>query len=73
MKVGALLSIEPTEQQLCLTTVIKEQREPTISEFINSSLKDEASMETANEKDKLAKLLLKYESIIFRGPTDIGN
>ena len=36
-------------------------------------MKDEASMLTANEKDKLAKLLLKYESIISRGPTDIGN
>ena len=36
-------------------------------------MKNEASMLTANEKDKLAKLLLKYESIISRGPTDIGN
>ena len=26
-----------------------------------------------NEKEKLAKPLLKYESIISRGPTDIGN
>ena len=27
----------------------------------------------ANGKDKLAKLLPNYESIISRGPTDIGN
>ena len=73
IKVGDLLPIEPTEQQLCLTTVIGEQKKPTISEIINSSLKDEASMLTANKKDKLAKLLCKYESIISRGPTDIKN
>ena len=30
-------------------------------------------MLTFNEKDKLAKLLLNYEPIISRGPTDIGN
>ena len=30
-------------------------------------------MLTSNEKNKLAKLLLKYESIISRKPTDIGN
>ena len=30
IKVGDLLPIEPTEQQLCLTTVIDEQNEPTI-------------------------------------------
>ena len=71
IKVGDLLPIEPTEQQLCLTTVIEEQKEPTISEIIDNSFKDEASMLAANEKDKLAKLILKYESIISRGSTDI--
>ena len=73
MKVGDRLPIEPSEQQLCLSTMIGEQKEPTISEIIDSSLKDEASMLTANEKGKLAELLLKYELIISRGPTDIGN
>ena len=73
IKVGDLVPIEPTEQQLCLTTVVEEQNEITISEIIDSSLKDEASMLTANEKNKLAKLLLKYESIISREPTNIRN
>ena len=73
IKVGDVLLIGPTEQQLCLTTVIEKQKEQTISEILNSSLKDEASMLAQNEKEKLAKLLLKYESIISRGPTDIGN
>ena len=71
IKVGDLLPIEPTEQQLCLTTVINEHNEPTISEILDSSLKDEASLLRANEKDKLVKLLLKYESIISLGPKDI--
>ena len=73
IKVGALFPIEPKEQQLCLTTVIEDLKKPTILEIIDSSMKDEASMLTANEKNKLAKLLLKYESIISRGPTNIGN
>ena len=73
MKVGDLLPIYTTEQQLWLKTVIKEQHESTVSEIIDNSLKNKASMLTANEKDKLAKLLLKYESMISRGPTDIEN
>ena len=73
IKVGDLLLIEPTEQQLCLTTMNKKQKVPTISEIINSSLKNEALMLTAYEKDKLAKLLINYESIISRGTTNIGN
>ena len=73
IKVGDLLPIEPTEQQLCLTTVVEEQKEPTISEIIDSSLKDEESILKINDKEKLAKLLLKYESIISRKPMDIGN
>ena len=36
-------------------------------------MKNEASMLRLNEKDKLAKLLLKYESIISCRSTDIGN
>ena len=36
VKVGDLLPIERTEQQLCLTTVAEEQKEPTISEIIDS-------------------------------------
>ena len=71
--VGDLLPIEPTEHQLCLTTVIIDSKEPTISEIIDSSFKDKDSMLTANEKDKLDKLLLKYESIISCGQTDIEN
>ena len=67
------MPIELTEQQLCLTTVVEKHKEPIISEIIDSALKDEALMLTANYKDKLAKLLLKYESIISSGPTDIGN
>ena len=38
----------------------------TISEIISSTLKDKASMLTANQNDKLAKLLFKYESSINR-------
>ena len=53
--------------------MIEKYKEPTISEIINSLLEDEVSMLTFNEKDKLAKLLLKYESIISREPTDIQN
>ena len=67
------MPIETTEQQICLTTVTEEQQEQSISEIIDSSLKNEASTLTVNEKQKLATLLLKYESIIFRRQTDIGN
>ena len=73
IKVGYLLLIETTEQQMCLTTVTEEQQEQSISEIINSSLNDEASTLTVNEKQKLAKLLLKYEAIISRKSTDIGS
>ena len=58
---------------MCLTTATEEQQEQCISVLIDSSLKNEASTLTVNEKQKLAKLLLKYEAIISRGPTDIGN
>ena len=73
VKVGDLLPIEPTEQQLSLTTVVEKQKEPTISEIIDSFLKDEESILKISEKAKLAIRILKYESIISRGPTDIGN
>ena len=73
MKVEDMLPIETTEQQMCLTTVTEEQQEQSISEIIDSSLKDEASTLTESEKHKLAKLLLKYEAIISRGSTDIGS
>ena len=65
MKVKYMLPIESTVQQLCIATVIEDHNEPTISEIIDSYLKNKASMLTAN-KQKLAQLLLKYESIIFR-------
>ena len=73
IKVENLLPIKHTKQQLCLTTVIGEQQEQFISEIIDSSLKDEASTLTVNEIQKLAKLLLKYETIISRWSTDIGS
>ena len=73
MKVGDLLPIETNEQQMCLTTETEEQQEQSISEIIDSSLKEEASTLTVNEKQKLAKLLLKYEAIISRGSTDLGS
>ena len=72
IKGGDLLPIETTEKQLCLTTVIGEQQKFIIKEIIDSSLKDEASMLTINEKVKLVKLLFKYELIISRGTRDIG-
>ena len=67
------MPIETTKQQFCLTKVIEKQNDHTILQIINSSLKNEASMLTLDKNDKLPKLLLKYESIISRGPTDIGN
>ena len=36
-------------------------------------MNDEASMLTINKNKNLAKLLLKYKSILSRGATDIGN
>ena len=66
MKVGDLLLIETNEQQLCLTTITEDQKEQHAPEIITSSLKNEASMLQTNENEKLAKLLLKYESIISR-------
>ena len=66
IKVGDLLPIEPTEQQLCLKTVIEEQQVQSISKIIDSFLKNKASTLTVNKKQKLAKPLLKYEAIIFR-------
>ena len=69
----SFLPIETNEQQLCLTTITEEQKEKPLSEIKISSLNNEAFMITIKENDKLAKLLLKYESIISRGPTNVSN
>ena len=53
MKVGDLLPIETYEKQLCLTAVTNKHKEQPISEIIDSSLKDKASMLTENKKEKL--------------------
>ena len=73
MKVGDLLPFETNRQQVCLTAVTEEQQKQSISEVIYSSLKDESSTLSVNKKQKLPKLLLKYEAIISRGSTDIGS
>jgi hypothetical protein len=72
-KVGELKLFETTDEQLCLALVTDQQKVPSISEIIDSALQNEISILTEPEKQKLSRLLLKYESIISRNSTDLGN
>ena len=67
-KVGDLMPIEVREDELCLAMMTASEKEISINDIIDNALKDETSILTKNEKEKLVKLLLKYESIISRGP-----
>ena len=53
--------------------IIENQKEQHIFKIIYSSLKDKASMLTKNEKEKLAKFLLKNKSIVSCEPRDTEN
>ena len=50
IEVGDLLPIETNKQHLCLTIIFKNQNKQLILKIIDSSLKDEASMLTKQNK-----------------------
>ena len=72
-RIGKLLPIEEEDEALCLNITEHKPDEHSLKETIATCLSDTSSVLKANEKEKLAQLLLKYEVIISRGPTDLGN
>ena len=72
-RIGKLLPIEEEEETICLSIAENKSEEHSIKETIVTCLSDTSSVLTANEKEKLLQLLLKYEMIISRGPTDLGS
>jgi len=71
-KMGSLKLIDTIDANICAVVKVSEGGGSEVAGMITDALADKSSTLTASEKDKLAQLLLKYEAIISRGPTDLG-
>jgi hypothetical protein len=71
-KMGSLKLIDTINANICAVVKVSEGGGSEVAGMITDALADKSSTLTASEKDKLAQLLLKYDTIISRGTTDLG-
>jgi hypothetical protein len=72
-KLGNLSVLDKLDEGLILTVTNKDVNERQLLDLIETSTSNAESILTTKEKEKLRQMLFKYEEIISRGSTDLGN